>query len=307
MCYPLCTLIKQVLPVTMSSSRSAGPTAMGKKPSRGGHLPINGLNLYYEVHGDLAAPGIPLLLIPGAFMAADSMPAWVDAFSRDRAVIVFDQQGHGRTPDTARTMSYEQFGDDAAELLRALGVRCADVMGYSQGGGAALQLAIRHPSLVSKLVAMSATFHRDGWHPAVAESIAAMTAADFAGTPLHAAFAAHTPEAGAFDAYLEKMKALNINDQQITEEQMRAIPAKTMVIVGDADSVVLEHALAMFRLCGGADDGAAKTGVLQSVPQARLVVQPATSHIGISGQADVLVPLVTAFLDDVPPVTPELF
>jgi pimeloyl-ACP methyl ester carboxylesterase len=160
---------------------------------------------------------------------------------------------------------------------------------------------------VSKVVAMSATFHRDGWHPSVAESIAAMTAADFAGTPLPAALAAHTPEAGAFDAYLEKMKALNINDQQITEEQMRAIPAKTMVIVGDADSVVLEHALAMFRLRGGADDGAAKTGVLPSVPQARLVVLPATSHIGISGQADVLVPLVTAFLDDVPPVTPELF
>lgn len=307
MCYPLCTRVKQPASLTMISSRWAGPTTMGKQPSHSGRLPINGLNLYYEVHGDLATSGTPLLLIPGAFMAADSMPAWVDAFSRDRAVIVFDQQGHGRTPDIARTMSYEQFGDDAAGLLHALGVRCTDVMGYSQGGGAALQLAIRHPSLVNKLVSMSATFQRDGWHPAVAESIAAMSAADFVGTPLHAAFAAHTPEPGAFDAYLEKMKALNINDQQITEEQMRAIPAKTMVIVGDADSVVLEHALAMFRLRGGADDGAAKTGVLQSVPQARLVVLPATSHIGISGQADVLVPLVTAFLDDVPPVTPELF
>ena len=280
---------------------------MGKKPSRSGHLPINGLDLYFEIHGDLAAPGTPLLLIPGAFMAADSMPAWVDGFARDRAVITFDQQGHGRTPDTARAMSYEQFGDDAAELLRALGVPCADVMGYSQGGGAALQLAIRHPSLVSKLVAMSATFHRDGWHPSVAESISAMTAADFAGTPVAAAFTAHTPAPGAFDAYLEKMKALNIDDQQISEEQIHAISAKTMVIVGDADSVTLEHALAMFRLRGGADHDAAKTGVLQGVPQARLVVLPATSHIGLSGQADVLVPMVTAFLDDVPPVTPELF
>ncbi|WP_264056097.1 alpha/beta fold hydrolase [Mycolicibacterium frederiksbergense] len=102
---------------------------MGKKLSRSGHLPINGLDLYYEVHGDLAAPGIPLLLIPGAFMATDSMPDWVDAFAKTRTVIVFDQQGHGRTPDTARAMSYEQFGDDAAELLRALGVARADVMG----------------------------------------------------------------------------------------------------------------------------------------------------------------------------------
>lgn len=280
---------------------------MAKKPSTSGHLPINGLNLYHEVHGDLSAPGVPLLLIPGAFMATESMQAWVDTFARNRAVIVFDQQGHGRTPDTGRAMSYEQFGDDAAALLRALGVARADVMGYSQGGGAALQLAIRHPSLVSKLVAMSATFHRDGWHPSVAESIAAMNAADFAGTPLEAAFTAHTPDPAAFDAYVDKMKKLNIDDQEISEEQMRAISAKTMVIVGDADSVILEHALAMFRLRGGTDDGAAKTGVLQDVPQARLVVLPATSHIGLSGQADVLVPLVTAFLDDVPPVTPELF
>lgn len=291
----------------MSSSRPDGPNGMGKQPSRSGHLPINGLHLYFEVHGDLAARPTPLLLIPGAFMSADSMPSWVDAFSRDRAVIVFDQQGHGRTPDAARAMSYEQFGDDAAELLRALGVLRADVMGYSQGGGAALQLAIRHPSLVSKLVAMSATFRRDGWHPAVGEAIAAMTAADFAGTPVEAAFTAHTPEPAAFDAYLEKMKALNINDQEISEEQMRSIAARTMVIVGDADSVLLEHALEMFRLRGGADDGAAKTGVLQTVPRARLVVLPATSHIGVSGQAEVLVPMVTAFLDDEPPVTPELF
>ena len=86
------------------------------------------------------------------------MPAWVDAFASDRTVIVFDQQGHGRTPDTPREMSYEQFADDAAELLRALGVQRADVMGYSQGGGVALQLAIRHPSIVNKLVSLSATF-----------------------------------------------------------------------------------------------------------------------------------------------------
>jgi pimeloyl-ACP methyl ester carboxylesterase len=291
----------------MSFRDHAGPSGMRTKPSHTGHLDINGLNLYYELYGDLAAPTTPLLLIPGAFMATDAMPDWIEAFAEDRPVIVFDQQGHGRTPDTARAMSYEQFGDDAAELLRALGVQHADVMGYSQGGGAALQLAIRHPHLVSKLVAMSATFHREGWHPAVAESISTMTAADFAGTPVQSAFAAHTPEPAAFAAYLEKMKALNINDQEISEDQMRAITAKTMVIVGDADSVVLEHALAMFRLRGGVNDDAAKTGVLQNVPAARLMVLPATSHIGLSGQADALVPLVTAFLDDVPPVTPELF
>lgn len=274
--------------------------------SRGGHLPINGLNLYYEVHGEFGSKP-PLLLIPGAFMAADSMPEWVEAFARERAVIVFDQQGHGRTPDTSREMSYEQFADDAAELLRALGVERADVMGYSQGGGVALQLAIRHPSMVNKLVSMSATFRKEGWYPAVFESIAGLAAADFAGTPVEKAFMEHTPDATAYATYLEKMKVLNIDDQNITDEEMRSISAKTMVIVGDADGVTLDHALAMFKLRGGGDEEAAATGLLQKAPDARLVVLPAMSHIGVSGESELLVPMVTAFLDDAPPKAPVLF
>ena len=280
---------------------------MGTKPSRGGHLPINGLNLYHEVHGELGGSKPPLLLIPGAFMAADSMPDWIEAFARERVVIVFDQQGHGRTPDTSREMSYEQFADDAAELLCALGVESTDVMGYSQGGGVALQLAIRHPALVNKLVSMAATFRKEGWYPVVFEAIGGLSAKDFAGSPVETAFKEHTPDVKAYETYLEKMKALNINDQNISDEQMRSIAAKTMVIVGDADGVTLEHALAMFKLRGGGDQEAAETGVLQKAPDARLVVLPAMSHVGLSGESDLLVPMVTAFLDDAPPKAPVLF
>jgi pimeloyl-ACP methyl ester carboxylesterase len=278
------------------------------KPSRSGHLPINGLHLYHEVYGDLDSSEVPpLLLIPGAFMATDSMQSWVSAFAGTRAVIVFDQQGHGRTPDTSRPMSYEQFGDDAAALLHALKVERADVMGYSQGGGVALQLALRHPTLVNKLVSLSATYRKDGWYPSVFEAIGGLTAEAFASTPVKKAFMEHTPDASAFDAYLEKMKVLNIDDQNISDEQMRSFPAKTMVIIGDADGVKPQHALAMFKLRGGGDEAAAATGVLQEVPPARLVILPATSHIGISGESSVLAPMVSAFLDDVPPSMPDLF
>lgn len=83
---------------------------MGTMYPRSGQLPINGLNLYYEVYGELDGSKVPLLLVPGAFMATDSMQVWAEAFAHQRAVIVFDQQGHGRTPDTSRRMSYEQFG-----------------------------------------------------------------------------------------------------------------------------------------------------------------------------------------------------
>jgi pimeloyl-ACP methyl ester carboxylesterase len=281
---------------------------MTTAPSRTGHLPINGLNLYHEVYGELGGSSTsPLLLIPGAFMATDSMRSWASALARDRAVIVFDQQGHGRTPDTPRAMSYEQFADDAAALLRALEVERADVMGYSQGGGVALQLALRHPELVDKLVTMSATYRKDGWYPSVPEGIKSLDATAFAGSPVEKAFKEHTPDPAAYDAYIEKMKVLNSEDQNITDAQMRSISAKTMVIIGDADGVRPEHALAMFALRGGGDEDAAATGMLQNAPAARLVILPAMSHIGISGETAVLVPMVSAFLDDVPPATPDLF
>ncbi len=277
-------------------------------PSRSGHLPINGLSLYHEVYGELGtSEASPLLLVPGSFMATDSMKPWVSAFVSKRAVIVFDQQGHGRTPDTSRPMSYEQFADDAAGLLRALKVERADVMGYSQGGGVALQLALRHPASVKKLVSMSATYRRDGWYPAALEGIEKFSAAALAGTPVEKAFMVHTPDAAAFDAYVEKMKVLGINDQDMSDAQVSSIAAQMMVIIGDADAVKPEHALAMFRLRGGGDEEAAAVGMLRKVPSARLVILPATSHIGISAASAVLAPMISAFLDDVPPATPALF
>lgn len=279
---------------------------MSVKPTRTGSLPINGLHLYFEVYGDLGA-GVPLLLIPGAFMSTASMPTWIDALAPKRPVIVFDQQGHGRTPNTTRAMSYEQFGDDAAALLRALVVKHVDVLGYSQGGGAAIQLAIRHPDLVHHLVSMSATFRQDGWHPSVIDALGQLTVEQFIGTRVQSDFAAHTPDPGAFTAYVDMMRGLNRDDQQITDEEVRSIAAPTMVIIGDTDGVTLAHAVAMFTLRGGGDVEAAATGVLQRVPAARLVIMPATSHIGILARSDVLVPMVTEFLGDVPPARPDLF
>ncbi len=278
------------------------------KPSRSGHLPVNGLQLYYETYGEVGASEmVPLLLIPGAFMSTDSMKQWVAGFVVKRQVIVFDQQGHGRTADTPRTMSYEQFGDDAAALLDALEVKRAHVMGYSQGGGVALQLALRHPPLVTKLVTLSATYRQDGWYPSVLQGLEDLSGDLFANTPVGEAFRQHTADPGAFGAYIEKMRVLNLEDQNISDAQMRSIQARTMVIVGDADGVKPEHAVAMFKVRGGGDEEAAATGTLSKVPRARLVILPSTSHISISAAVPVLEPMINAFLDDVPPAEPSLW
>jgi pimeloyl-ACP methyl ester carboxylesterase len=276
------------------------------KPSRSGHLPINGLNLYHEVYAELGpSRTAPLLLIPGAHMSTASMEPWISAFAGTRTVIVFDQQGHGRTPDTSRELSYPQFADDAAALLRALTVERADVMGYSQGGGVALQLALRHPTLVDKLVTLSAAYRRDGWYPWVvngAEDSGGTT--PWAGTSVETAFMAHTPDATAFEAYLKKMRVFGNDEQNISDAEMRSISAKTMVIAGDADDVKPEHTLAMFKLFGGSDaDAATSWG---AVPAARLVILPAT-HVGIFWQSAVLAPMVSAFLDDVTPTAKNFF
>jgi pimeloyl-ACP methyl ester carboxylesterase len=291
-----------------STERPVAQERLDMKPSRSGHLPINGLQLYYEVHGELGvSETVPLMLIPGAFMSTDSMNQWVDAFERRRPLIVFDQQGHGRTADTPRAMSYEQFGDDAAALLHALQIERADVMGYSQGGGVALQLALRHPQRVSKLVISSATYRQEGWYPSVLEALAGLSADDLRYTPVGEAFRQHTADPEAFDAYVDKMRVLNAEDQDISNAQMRSIQARTMVIVGDADGVKPEHAVAMFKLRGGGDEEAAATGTISKVPQARLVIVPATSHIAISTLVPLLEPMITAFLDDEAPANPSLW
>jgi pimeloyl-ACP methyl ester carboxylesterase len=300
-------LVVMVVAACAANSSPPPSTPQGPIALRSGHLPINGLKLYYEVYGELGkSKTAPLLLMPGSFQSTDSMKPWVAAFAAKRSVIVFDQQGHGRTADTSRKMSYEQFGDDAAALLRALKVERADVMGYSQGGGVALQLALRHPQLVNKLVSLSAAYRKDGWYPAVFKAWEGLNAKVFAGSPVEGAFKKHTPDPKAFEAYIEKMKVL-INEQNITDAQMRAISAKTMIIVGDSDAVKPEHAVAMFKLRGGGDEEAPATGMLTKVPAARLVILPATSHIGISGEAKVLETMVTAFLEDAPPANPSLW
>ena len=161
--------------------------------------------------------------------------------------------------------------------------------------------------LVSKLVTLSATYRQDGWYPSVLQALQGLTGEVLADTPIGETFRRHTADRNAFDAYIDKMRVLNFEDQDISDAQLRSIQATTMVIVGDADGVTPEHAVAMFKLRGGGDEEAAATGTISEVPRARLVILPATSHISISAAVPALEPMITDFLDDVPPANPSLF
>ncbi len=159
---------------------------MSTEGPRTGYVPVNGLEMYYEVHGD----GPPLLLLHGAYMTADGMAPLVPGLAARRRVVVPEQQGHGRTADVDRPITYEQMADDSAALLEHLGIEQADVVGYSMGAGIALQIAIRHPARVRRLVAASASFTYDGMHAAATEMFPTITPELFAGSPMEVEYLA---------------------------------------------------------------------------------------------------------------------
>ena len=281
-------------------------------PSRTGQVDVDGVTLRYTILGDPAATAPPLLLLHGGFMHGAAMAPLAAHFAGERPVVLLDQRAHGRSGDAEAPLSYPQLGDDAARVVEALGASLgaafgapgADVLGYSMGGGAALQLAIRHPARVRKLVILSATYRRDGWYPEVMDAIGGMTVASVAGSSLERDYRRLSPTPDRFARYVERVRRLNYEDQDIPDAVVRGIAAPTMVVVGDADGVRPEHAVALFTLRGGGDRRAAATGTLDGVPQARLLVLPAAGHLGLTAMYPEIARHVTAFLNDEPPRPP---
>jgi pimeloyl-ACP methyl ester carboxylesterase len=261
--------------------------------NRGNYAEVNGLNMYYEIHG----VGEPLVVLHGAYMTIDAMGEVVASFAEARQVIAVELQGHGRTADIDRPISYEQMADDVAALLRHLGTESADVFGYSMGGATALQLAIRHPGAVRKLVVASASYTSDGAHPELMEMIPTITPEVFAGTPIEEEYLRLAPNPEDFPTLVAKLKRLDMEPFAWPQEDIRGITAPTLIIVGDSDAIRLEHAVELFRLLGGG-----VMGDLAGLPQSRLAVLPGTTHFippgsGVLDRADWLLSMIQAFLD----------
>lgn len=255
----------------------------------GAYAAVNGLNMYYEIHGT----GRPLVLLHGAFMTIDlAFGKLLPLLAASHQVIAVELQGHGRTADIDRPLSYEQLADDIAALLRELGVARADIFGYSLGGGIALQIGIRHPQLVRKLVVASATFTSAGMYPEVLAGIATITPEAFVGSPIEADYLRLAPNPDAWPTLIARIKQLDSQVQSWSAEEIQSIAAPTLVIVGDSDVVRPEHAVELFRLLGGG-----VPGDLGGLPDSRLAVLPGTTHIGVMEQTDLLLAIVPPFLD----------
>ncbi len=255
----------------------------------GKYAPINGLQMYYEIHGT----GQPLVLLHGAFSAiGTSFGKILPGLAKTRQVIAVELQGHGHTADIDRPMTLEQNADDVAALLQYLKIDKADLFGYSMGAAVALHFALRHPNALRKLVFMSATFNLAGVHPGLMEGLGEMKPEQMIGSPFHDEYMRIAPHPEHFNRLFAKKTAMDRQTKDIPAEAIRAIQAPTLLIIGDSDLVRPEHAVEMFRLLGGG-----VFGDVAGLPKSQLAVLPGTTHVSIASRADWLVPMITEFLD----------
>ena len=277
--------------VARDIERLQGKYAMTE--NEGNYAEVNGLEMYYEVHGS----GDPLVVLHGAYMTIDGMGELVSALAETRRVIAVELQGHGRTADIDRPITYEHMADDVAALLRHLEIEAADVFGYSMGGGVALQVAVRHPEAVRKLVVASASYASDHMHAELLEMIPSITPEAFAGSPFEEDYLRTAPNPEDFPTLVAKLRQLDMQPFAWPQEDIRGISAPTLLIIGDSDVVRLEHAVELFRLLGGG-----VMGDLAGLPNSQLAVLPGTAHFippgkGVLDRADWLLLMIPPFLD----------
>ena len=254
-----------------------------------GYAPVNGLNMYYEIHGT----GQPLVLLHGAFSAiGTSFGALLPELAKTRQVIAFELQAHGRTADIDRPLTNEQMADDTAAAIQHLGLEQADIFGYSMGAFVALHVALRHPEVVRKLVLASVTYNMTGVHPGLMDGFGDMTPDMMHGSPWHDEYLRIAPNPDNFATLFAKKTQMDRGTRDVPAEAIQAIKAPTLIVIGDSDLVRPEHAVEMFRLLGGG-----VFGDMAGLPTSQLAILPGTTHVSIVQRADLLLPIITPFLD----------
>ncbi len=265
-------------------------------PVESGYNPVNGLEMYYEIHGS----GRPLVLLHGNLSTiGTSFGKVLPKLSSTRRIIAVEQQGHGHTADIDRPFSLEQWAQDTTALLRHLGIEQADFFGYSSGGAVTLEIALRSPAMVRKLVwAGGTSYKRDGLYPELLASGEAMNPEDLDGSAFQQAYASIAPHPEQWHRLVAKIADLDRATLGWPREDIASIKAPTLLIIGDSDIVRPEHVVEMFRLLGGG-----VVGDLVGLPRSQLAVLPGTTHVTLVDRAEWLVSMITAFLNAPMPET----
>ncbi len=258
-------------PTTLAS----GATTMTSQSPKTAYASIHGQKMYYEVHGN----GKPLVLLHGGVAASEAFGANLPLLAASHQVIAVHMQGHGHTRDVDRPLRFETLADDVAALIEHLGLKKAAVMGYSLGGGVALQLAIRHPSLVDRLVVVSQAMKRSAWFPEVLAAFDQMaTNAPMIGGHLKQSPMGKLYPEVDWEQLMRRIAEMESHDYDWSAA-VAGIKAPTMLIFADADAMRPEHIVEFYKLLGGGQRDAGLDGS-QRAP-AQLAIVPGASHYNI--------------------------
>ncbi len=246
---------------------------------------VNGVQLAYQVFGE----GPPLVLLHGGFGSVEMFGPNVELLAARRQVIGVDLQSHGRSPATDRPMRFETMADDIAALIKELGLDRAAIMGFSLGGATALRTAIQHPAVVERLVLVSTPFKRQGWHPEMTAGMDAMgpeTAGFLMQSPMYQAYQQVAPRVEDWPVLVSQVAEVLKVDYDWADE-IPALSAPVMLVIGDADGLPPSHAVEFFRLLGGGgrDANWDRSGMTRH----RLAIVPGVTHYDIN-----LVPALSA-------------
>lgn len=257
-----------------------------------GYARVNGLELYYEIHG----VGQPLVLLHGGLGVSSMFGEVLPLLAKTQQVIAVELQAHGHTADIDRPLRFELMGDDIAALIKHLGIEKANVMGYSLGGGVALRTAIQHPEVVKKLILVSTPFSQEGWYPEIVVSMAQLSGAAAEAmkeSPMYQSYVNVAPQPEKFPTLLDKVGDL-LRQKYNWSNDVAALQMPTMIVYGDADSIPPTHAAQFFEMLGGGKKDAGWDGAGMS--NSRLAILPATTHYNICF-SPALVTAITPFLD----------
>ena len=253
---------------------------MTTTPTQTGYADVNGLHLYYETYGS----GSPLVLLHGGMLTIDlNFATLIPTLAQTHTVIGVELQGHGRTANIDREITYPHLASDVVALLDHLGIDQAAVLGHSMGGGVALELAVSHPDRVSAIVPMSASISRDGMHPDLSDpstfetSPIMPTAQDFA--DFKAAYERLSPHPEQFDAFLMSLSGMDQDFAGWSDEQVAGITCPVLIVQGDTDFTLVSHAAVM----------------LEKIPGSALAVLPATTHMQVTRRDTILLPILAQF------------
>jgi pimeloyl-ACP methyl ester carboxylesterase len=261
--------------------------------AEGHYAEVNGVRLYYELHGS----GRPLVLLHGGLGAGSMFGPNIAALAEGRQVVLVDLQGHGRTADVDRPLTLEAMADDIGALITHLKLGQPDVMGYSLGGGVALQTAVRHPEQVGKVILVSTAIRSDAYYPdirAQQKLLSGAMAAQMKGTPMLALYESVAPRPQDFPRLLDKIGAFMRADFDYSA-QLAALKTPTLIVAGDADTFPMTAVAEEFALLDGGKRDGGWDGSGRS-KRGQLAILPGVTHYTM-GSEPALAQVAINFLD----------